>query len=467
MADSVQINDASQSWLMGPDADRVAAIAARRKLYKGQHRQFFFEENRTQHEFQQVGPGAKKILYITENLAGRCTLKYSDLLFGEELAVSPAAGSQDVADAIARINQASSIHPMLFSAATTASWAGSAWVQLLVRNGSVLAERVEPENVFPRYLPGTRTLSGAAIKYELRIDGANYLRVIDHQVGTIHHELWRIGQGGKLDGLASLDLISPGMQADEATLIDELTIVELPNYSWEEGHSDYAGTESLQDEVNNRRSQISRVLDKHADPAVMVLDSLFDAQGNFKMSGRAVVVSDMSKGDPVKYVVWQAELVAAAAGLADAVQAFCGQMEMAPGLLGLGSATSADSWKKYKLQASQTLARVNRKKLFLTPTIRTIYRVAMSLENAHTPYAYAIEPVSLTYSDGLPSDDADTATMVIGLTESHLMSRRMALLWIHGDQAIVEQELLEIAADEEKSLPTSFQAGGLDHAAHA
>ncbi len=456
-----------QPWLSDEELAARQRIADRRLIFEGKHKQYFFAGNRTDHAFKSVGPNASKVLYITENLPGRCTLKYADLLFGEPLLVEAGDPSPRSAEAVERIAAGAGLHPLLLDAAATASWAGRAWWQILVDRGAVRCEAVAPEHVFGRWDVSGRRLRGAAVKYRLRAGGVWYLRVIDHSPGQIRHELWRLGKdGNRVEARADLAIVEAARPEVEATGIDEPAIVELPNYApaGGTGASDYDDEcLTLVDEVNNRRSQISRILDIHGDPVVVALEDLFDEQGNLKVSGRAIRTDDPTK-DPVKYVTWEAKLEWQMKSLAGATDAFLGHLEIAPQLVGLGGATSADSWKKYKLAATQTLARVNRKRTFFAPAIRAAFRVGMLLERAHAIVpAYAVAPVALTWSDGLPVDEEEEMRVTTGYHAAGLLSTRRALMRIHnGDPAIVEEELAELAAEREAGLPTSFRRGRLD-----
>ncbi len=449
-------------YLTDKESARVKQLADLRLIFEGKHKEYFYRGNRSQHVYKALGPNASNVLYITENLPGRCTLKFADLLFGEELVVEPADADQQTAEAIARISQASRLHPLLYNAATVASWAGKAYWQAVVRNGQVRLESVAPEHVFPRYDLGSDRLVGATIKFTVRIGDQQYVRVIDHAPGQITNSLWLLKKNSlSVESRAPLELAGSGLTEIQPTGIDELMIVEICNYSTGGvGASDYDGEcLTLVDEVNNRRSQISRVLDKHADPAVQALESLFDEHGNLKASGRALAVDDMSK-DAMKYITWQAQLADAGTALTDARGAFLGHMEIAPELLGRSAGTSADSWKKFKLVVTQTLARVNRKRIYMAPSIEDVFRIAFKLENIHTPgVTYPVLPTTLTWSDGLPIDDEDMMGVVTGYYSSGLMSRKRALTWMHSDKAIVEEELELIEAEAEASLPTALRGG--------
>jgi hypothetical protein len=457
--------EVGKCYLSDAEQAQVKNLEGLRMLFEGKHKRYFLDEARTQHIYKAVGPNGRNLLYITENLPGRCVFKYADLLFGEELVIGPAVEAPAVAEAIARIGAASAIHPLLFQAAVEASWAGRAWWQVRVREGQVRLEQVAPESVFAEY-DASGDLVAATIKFAVTIQGERYARCIRHERGKIIHELWHLAKGtDRVDGAADLAVAEAGLQPEEATKIEDLVIIEHRNFSTGgAGASDFDGeVTTLIDDVNNRRSQISRVLDVHGDPTVEVDAQLFDAEGNAKISGRAVKVDDMSRPS-VRYVTWEAQLTEAAKALENATASFLGQMEIAPQLVGLGGGTSADSWKKFKLSAVQTLARVNRKRLWMAPSIQRAYAVAMAMENAWTPgVSYPVAPVALTWSDGLPVDDEELMRVVTGYKEAGLISEEMALTWMHGDPKVVKVERERLLADREARLPTAFRGDGMTH----
>lgn len=457
-------------WLTAAEIVRASRLAGLRQVFEGRHSEYFYAANRTQHVYKAIGPNSANVLYITENLAGRCTLKFADLLFGEALTIDPAdAANVGLDEAIDRLDESSGLQALLYGGAVEASWAGEAWVQPIVAAGQVRLEAAAPESVFPRFDTSGQRLIGATIKYELELPGApgeRYVRVIDHLPGRIEHELWRLARGSmRVEARVELAAGAPGVADVEATGLAAPAIVRLPNYSTGGlAASDYDGEcLTLIDEINNRRSQISRILDLHADPAVQALESLFDEHGNLKLSGRAIMVDDASV-EAVKYVTWNGELGAAANGLVSARDAFLGHMEIAPQLVGLGAGTSADSWKKYKLASSQTLARVNRKRLFLAPAVKGLVAMACELENRFAPgVSYAVTPLSLTWSDGLPGDEEEQMRLTTGYHGAGLLSDYRALMWIHnGDADVVADELARLEAQRERDLPTSFRDGNLN-----
>lgn len=447
-------------YLTAAQKDRAVSLAALRLLFEGAHKAAFYTSGKTQHVYKALGPNAANVMYITENLPGRCTLKYADLLFGEPLGIAPSdKNNAGQAEGLKRISDASRLHGLLFDAAATASWSGAAWLSPLVVKGVVKLTSLAPELVFPQRASGGE-LAAVEIIWQCQIAGTPYARVIRHAPGKIEHELWELNRAGMVQGRADIKLAGAGLAEVELTGLAGLAIVEAPNYSaGGPGLSDYAGEfASLVDEVNNRRTQISRVLDVHADPVVQALESLFDENGNLRASGKVLAVEDASK-PAMQYITWQAQLSDAASALADARDATLGHMDMAPELLGKGAGTSADSWKKFKLSVVQTLARVNRKRIFLSPAISEALTICCLLENRFTPaISYAVSPLTLTWADGLPVDEEEQMRVITGYRSAGLISRRRSLMiLLAGNVAAVEAELAELTQEDEASLPTGFQ----------
>jgi len=474
--DTTTILTAKKPWLSDEEKSRVAELARYRCLYDGRHMDLFFKGRLTKHSYKAIGPDPRNVLYLTENWPGRCVLKYADLLYGEALTVAPQdTKNEGLKAALARVMAGGTIHQSLYQSAVESSWSGTAWIQPLIRGGAVTYETVAPENVFPRYEHGTRILLGATIKYRLAVNGQPCVRVIDHRVvggkGYIVQELWRLDDKDASTVAAQLDLsaLGPDIQPAQETGLSEPAIVEIPNYSTGGvGASDFFPFDDvgdLADEINNRRSQIARVLDTHGDPSMEVASKLLDASGNVIVNGRAITNPDMNV-PAVRYITWESQLEHQLAALTSDTNAFLGHMEVAPVLVGLGGGnTSADSWKKFRLAASQTLARVNRKQIYAEPQVRELVRIALALDVkfAAAP-TFTPGEITTTWSDGLPADEEAIKDATTGYHDGGLMSTRVALRMVHKNwsESEIEEEIGRLGEEAEASLPTSFRDGGLD-----
>ena len=80
----------------------------------------------------------------------------------------------------------------------------------------------------------------------------------------------------------------------------------------------------------------------------------------------------------------------------------------------------------------------------------------MQLENALSLWSYPVIPVNLGYSDGLPVDDQELATTIQTYRNAGVMSRHMALVWIHSDPKVVLQEERALDAETAATLPTGI-----------
>lgn len=460
----------NQPALTDDELAHVRRVNGYRQIFDGSHREYFYVQDNTQHRFKSVGPNFSRVLYLVDNMPGMCTLKHADILLGEPVEITPAEELDEderVLAAIRRIRRQSRLDAALYDVVAQLGWAGRAYLQAVVRNGAVLLEPVDPATVHRHVEPGGSALTGVTIKQLLVIAGKPHLRVTHHAPGMIHHRLYRLNERNRVDAQADLSLLRPGLAADQPTGLDGLAIIEFCNYTTGGvGASDYAGgPETLVDEINNRLTQISLILDKHGDPAMVALEELFDDQGNLKISGRAIATATMDKGDPVRYLTWDAKLEFHAGQLDRSMQAFLRSQEVAPALVGLGGNTSAEGWKKFKLQIHQTLARVNRKQLHVAPSLAEAMRVAMTLEQRYAlGVSYPIGDVGLVFRDGIPADDEEQMRVLTGYHAAGLMSDEMAISRMYADKQTQRAELVRLAAQREASLPTAFADGRLDEA---
>ena len=427
---------------------RLRKIESLRQLFAGKHKAFFFLSKRTQHAFARLYGTKADVFYMSENLPGLCVLKHADLLLGEPVIVEPGDFDESVSQAIERINSNSKINQQLYKLITTAGWAGKSYAQITVANGSVKISEIKPELIEPTY-DDADNLIAATYKKFVKVNGKDLLKIVRHEVGKIITQYYQV-EAGKIIKRISV----PGCNEIIDTKINHLTIIETQNFvPAGEGMSDFAGSISLIDEINSRLTKISEILDQHGAPAIVALRDLFDEDGNLNLKNKVIAADNMEAAAPIKYVTWQAQLVEQTAEYDRAVKAFLRQMEVAPCLIGIDGGTSADGWKKYRLQLTPTLARVNRKQQFFAPTIVQMYQVAMELENAHLLQpSYQVSPVKLSFADGIPADADEVLTRVTSAHASGLMSRKRALLELHGNTRIADAELEQLDLEQEQQL---------------
>jgi len=265
-------------------------LAGYRKLFRGEHETYFVDEGCTQHYFQALTVEQTNLLYLTDNLPRLISLKFADLLCGEEAMMTPAEDNEAQADSIERIVRDSRLHVKIYGTALTGSIYGLGWFKPRVRGGVVIISCISPSYVFPTWSDREDLILERVEQRSVHEDGSGnkYLWREIHVPGRIENELWLLDEAGNLKvRMQSLGAIGKAEVAPVIeTGVDEILFVPVPNFAFESDFvSDYAGQESLFDNLNNRRTQIARVLDKHGDPKLQVPEEMFDENGNFRAVG--------------------------------------------------------------------------------------------------------------------------------------------------------------------------------------
>lgn len=419
---------------------------------------------------------------ITDTLAGR--------LFGEPVAI--AAPADEVTDEGGNIStQASASHEFLDFIATRnriqqlftcgaqeASFCGDAVFQVRydATRLAIIIERIAPETWFPETDPLDSTHIAAHVIGQVLHQGEEaYLWQTRHEMrgeqSWITNRVWRLEEGDSgytydpardevaLDSVEAL----AGIPAEQATGIDEMLVVHVPNRRIAGdvyGVDDYSHLHSMIGEVNNRVSQRADVLDKFVDPVFWGPPPPITGNGVVDMLAQKYLpVLPDSPTPPAGTIVWDAELTAVtehirqlteqiAAGAGIDLVVLVPQIQGAPA-----------SGRALRLGQMRTQGTVQLRQQTWTPGIETLMSVATKLAVAPgvklkwQPTSGTIAPlepedVTVTFSDGLPSDEIEQTQVETERIAAKIQSRKRAIMALDGvDEAEAEARVQEI--DEE------------------
>lgn len=438
---------------------RLERLRQARLLFNGEHRKYYLDEARTSFNFPFVkNNGVTSKMYLTYNVLGLISLKGADLLFGQ----APLLDCDDEAqwDALQALARRTQLHAVLMDAAIAASAEGEIYLEGVIHtDGQVYIRQIPNETIFP---------AG-----ELGPDGqyGSYVRYLCRNAGTAETPIWLLLETTIAPGLISraccqldkamkkikqLDLAvwDPALSAADAqtaTGITQNTIVWVPNQAGI-ARSDYDCALELQDAVNAKNTQISRVLQKHSDPKLAVPRKMADPQGN--IPALAELFYTDSPEDIPQYITWNAELANALADRGFALNQLLVRTETSPVLLGLKEGAAPDAYKKVRLESFNSLTKAARKSIVWTSAVQQILNVAMAMENTLPGIGYATDPVGVTLRDGIPADEGEQATTIATLRAAGAMSRRRAVRMQLGDEEATDSELAELDREAANATPS-------------
>ncbi|MEW6661955.1 MAG: phage portal protein [Bacillota bacterium] len=439
-----------------------------RLLFKGQHHEVFERIQRWLNREQD-----KSLVYVVCNFAGLLSKVSADMLFGEIprfVAGEEGTKEQESLDQII-INNGMQV--LNYEMALSASWRGEAIYK--VRFGRfadwgekdhAIIEAVSPAIFWPIIdEDNIRSLNGGLFGWVK--EGPNerkYLRLERQLPGLIENELWLLDE----DGRSIRERVKLNTFPEYAELPDSqetrypgLLFEFVPNWRLDDefwGISDYYDMGSIFDELNNRVSRISRVLDKHESPklilppGIMKWDERHQRWYVEKEDLEAIEVNPDSKkaGDLPRYLTWDAQLEAAFKQIDKLLELAFMISETSPDAFGLGEkAGRAESGRALKFRLLRLLAKINRKKLYFDQALKNVFYAAQYLE---AQWGRGPEPadVRIEWQDGLPVDPMEAAQVEEIRTgrkaTSSIRSAVRRLDGLTGEE--LEKELEGIAEDE-------------------
>ena len=383
--------------------------------------------------------------YLVVNLPQLLCKKYADFLFSEEPTFS--AGKDDKSEeqkALERLIADNSLQKKNFKSAFSNSYKGDSfykvrWAQTY--NGlenekddpfKVIIDVQNPEIVFPETVPGDyNTIYGYNIAYPVstKINGKDYWKLIveAHYPNRIENSRYEMTpsktyKGKILEWTIDSKLALPiNIPAVYKTGVKRPLVEHVPNFqddgSWE-GIDDISDLKSQFSIINNRVSQLQNVLNKHADPALIVpsgvlVEDPITGELTFNIS-RDKVFEVGEKGNILpQYVTWDAKVDAVFKDIEMAINHLLMLAEIPPVALGLvDSGTSGSSGLSIKYRMNSLLSKVKRKMQYYNEGLRNVLVLAQELEHSKVnkrKLKYEVTVPRIKFKDGLPNDQKEDA----------------------------------------------------------
>ena len=444
-------------------SERLENYTKYRLLFKGKHEDVY---TRVQQWLEKEID--KAVIYIVCNFAGLVSKISADLLFGES--VKFVVGDMDSKEQLAMndIVVNNKLHTRNYEMALSSSFRGDAIYKARFgkpqawQQEQVIIEAVPPSIFFP-HLNGDniQEMTGctlAWIKKDTTTD-REYLRKEIHEPGIIHNELWLM-DGSSIKRQVPLNTLSEyaGLLEYQETRYPGLLVEHVPNWRLDDefwGISDYTDLESLFDELNNRVSKISRILDKHSDPKLVVPPGLMRYDQNLKRwyvdkeDLQCIEVDTEQAGDLPKYLVWDAQLEAAFKQIDKMLELLMMMSEVSPAAFGMDKNGVVESGRALKFRLLRTLAKINRKKLYFDQGLKEILYIAQVLDVTWGSGSYEPKTPAIEWADGLPEDDQETTEIHARRVEAGIESKETAVRATQKLEGEALQEEMDRIAEEE------------------
>jgi len=420
------------------DRKRIEKYRENKKLFRGRHDEIFKDVQRKLESSDQ-----KAMTYLVCNYCGLLSKLSADMLFGEHPQFK--AGNEGNNDGPLKANERlqeliaeNNLYTGFYESALGNSYRGDSCFKVRYAKRSKYKEErniiIESQN--PKYFfveqadDNIRQIDRQIIAWDFLkdttgdgIDDTHFLKLEVHEPGKIYHSLYKIS-GYTIQEQVSLDTLYPNLDEEEETGIDDFIIVHIPNWRDDEsywGYSDYLDIKTLQDEANNRISQIARVLDKHADPKMKGPAEAMDKDGNIDVTGGKYFPYEKDGSEP-KYITWEAKLDSAFKQVDYMLKFMFMITETSPSAFGLSEANMANSGIALKYRLMRLFSKIARKKTYYDNNIKDLLYKAQLMDVYHNSNNYEPVEISTTWRDGIPDDDKELSEITENLNRADAIS---------------------------------------------
>lgn len=283
-----------------------------------------------------------------------------------------------------------------------------------------------------------------------------YLHAEIHRAGSVTRQVWR------MDGKVLVELV------EEATVETGVPVpLMVPAYNGQTSDNPY-GTDDYQDidpilhELEIRLSQVSKVLDKHADPNLQgpyhlasAGPSAGQAVGDRAAGGNpSVKVGGKFFGrnpeDPkVEYVTWDPNVDMAKWEVETLTEWLYLLSQTSPAAFGQLKAGLAESGSALKRLLVAPLLRAADIRNELDQALTEVIMAANALARTTDPSVPELTSLDIEWQDGLPQDLKEMAEVEAAMNAARLTSKGASIKRVYGlDGEALKTELAAIAAEE-------------------
>lgn len=458
-------------WPPPTEADRLKLYRQNSELFEGCHEKVFKDWVKLLRQDMQAS------LEIILNWPKRLSTLFADLLLGEPPQVKAGDEGSREQETVNRLIEENNLFNTAYEVALDLSRFGVGVFKIRY-DGRAIIEAQPPICWFPVVAPdNVKEVLYHVLAYEyeevqklfLAERRLKRLKVEIHERGRITTSVYDI-TSGSISGIV-------GEEEVRETGVDDFLVVPVFNLSTSDrltGLDDYSDLDSIVQELETRVAQISRILDKHADPNLAGPDTALEQDPKtgeviFRGGGKYF---PLGPGDqPPQYVTWDGQLDAAFREIELLMEQFYALSETTAAAFGQLKAGLAESGTALRRLMMAPLAKVNRIRMRFDPALKQVLKLASALEVAQgMPNAVKLEDVHITWQDGLPDDDMERTQIEVqrygaGLTSLESALKRLDGLESEALQAEIERIKAEQAANRPESPGLNIRLPGLEEPA--
>lgn len=443
-------------WPPPSEKLRMEMYDNNRKLFENDHADVYREDFRRIERV--IGNFNEVVSYpVIVNFQKLMSLKIADLLLGDPPQIL--AGDPDTIeqDTVKNIKLNSNLDNIAYETAIDVSRYGDGLFYIREKDGKGIIDITQPNYWYPVVNPeNVKEIMYHVIAWDYTEEEngktKKFIKVFIHDRGIYEKRLLQVSTSEygntirpTIQGIVSSEIIKTGL--------DGFAIVQVPNVITSDrvtGMDDYSDIDSIISELLVRVGQISRILDKHANPSMQGPMGALEqdpATGEWRFKAGNYIPRN-NKDDPeAGYITWDGHLEANFKAIERLINFLYTISEMGAALFGdlsnqTGQVPSGSALRRLMISP---LAKVNRIRMRFDHALKQAIKLCSQLGGEGITDLTKTE-ISITWQDGLPNDPVEEADIMDRRVGKPTMSQRRALKQFDtmtDDEADSEMELIQ------------------------
>lgn len=467
MLTSLSFLDKGQPWPPECERERLNRYAKNKDLFEGDHGEVYIEDFKRIERV--IGNFNDVICYpVIINYQKKISLKTADFLWVEPPKIKAGESKSKEQTAVDKICANSDLVNMGYENTIDISRYGDGILMVYKDGDHGVIDVTQPSIWFPVVDPMNIKRTQYHVLAWVAGDENKQLTVQIHEKGKYTERIYKIDD--PKDRPLSLDMKHEtigdmiGNEKIVLTGLSDFAILQASNIITSDrcyGFDDYTDVDSIVSEILIRIAQISKVLDKHAEPSVQGPISALEKDpitGQWQLKMGNYFAMDDKDSAPVEYITWNGQLESSFTQIEKLINMLGVMSEMGSAIFDNAEGTKeAASGTAIRLRYMTLLSKVKRISLRYSPVIIKAIKLCSELGGKDI-VRLTDSNINITWQDGLPNDDKERADIMnIRTGQKATISQIDAIMALDDvDEETAQQKLDRILEDDAMSVPTGF-----------
>lgn len=467
MLTSLDFLKIGEAWPPKSETNRLEMYHKNHEIFEGEHAEVYAESFKRIERI--VGNFQDIISYpVILNFQKLMSLKMADLLMGEPPQYKSGDAGSAEQKSLDTIKENSDLNNTIYQDIIDVSRFGDGLLHIRKGTDGGIIDLTQPPIWFPVV---DRDNVKEIVNHVLAWQYTEMDRDVERKYlkARIHYKGYYLETVYELVGGAIARLIESETRVN--TGLSDFAIVQVSNVTTSDritGLDDYTDVDSIISELMVRVGQVSRILDKHANPSMSGPASSLERDpisGEYKLKTGNYFPRDSKEDPDVAYITWDGQLAANFTQIEKLINLLYTISEMGSALFGDMSGTTGQvaSGTALKRLMISPLSKVNRIRMRLDPALKKALSLCSELGGKNIVKLERSE-ISITWQDGVPNDETEQALIIEKRTAGKAtMSQKSAMMKYDGLSEEDADEELAVIQDEEAGAnpmtPAPFSGG--------